>query len=107
MRKSLRGSAATEVAGTGIAALETADLDLAADAVVASAFGFNGQKCSAASRLITLPGIHDELMEKVVERTRNLSIGHASDNADVGAVISERQHREAPGIRSTGREAVR
>lgn len=70
---------------------ETADLDLAADAVVASAFGFNGQKCSAASRLITVPEIHAELLDKIVERTRRLRIGHASENADVGAVISERQ----------------
>src|SRR5690625_233379 len=69
----------------------TADLHLAADAVVASAFGFNGQKCSAASRLITVPEIHEELLEKVVERAKALSVGHAEENHPVGAVINERQ----------------
>lgn len=86
---------------------ETADLDLAADAVVASAFGFAGQKCSAASRLITVPQIHDELMEKVVERTRALSVGHAADNADVGAVISERQLNSIMKYIGSGRQEAR
>lgn len=70
---------------------ETADLDLAAEAVVASAFGFNGQKCSAASRLITVPEIHEELLQKIVALTEKLSQGHAAENANVGAVINEKQ----------------
>lgn len=70
---------------------ETADLDLAADAAVASAFGFNGQKCSAMSRLIVLDEVHDALMERVLERARRLRVGPASDNADVTAVISQKQ----------------
>jgi len=86
---------------------ETADLDLAADAAVASAFGFNGQKCSAASRLITVPEIHDELLEKVLERTRQLSVGHASENADVGAVISERQFDSIMRYIETGKQEAK
>jgi 1-pyrroline-5-carboxylate dehydrogenase len=70
---------------------ETADLDLAASSVVASAFGFNGQKCSALSRLIVVDEVHDPLMERVLERARRLSIGSAVDNADVTAVITQRQ----------------
>ena len=70
---------------------ETADLELAAEAAVASAFGFNGQKCSALSRLIVVESVADELVERIVERTSRLRIGTASENADVTAVINERQ----------------
>jgi 1-pyrroline-5-carboxylate dehydrogenase len=71
---------------------ETADLDLAADAVVASAFGFNGQKCSALSRLIVVDDVHDELIERVLERATRLRVGTAEENADVTAVVSQRQY---------------
>lgn len=69
---------------------ETADLDYAADAAVASAFGFQGQKCSALSRLIVVDEAYDALLEKVVERTKHLSLGSAEDNKDVGAVINQK-----------------
>jgi 1-pyrroline-5-carboxylate dehydrogenase len=69
---------------------ETADLDYAADAAVASAFGFQGQKCSALSRLIVVNEVYDALLEKVVERTKRLSLGAAEDNYDVGAVINQK-----------------
>ena len=69
---------------------ETADLDYAAAAAVASAFGFQGQKCSALSRLIVVDEVYDALLEKVVERTRQLSFGPAEINSDVGAVINQK-----------------
>ena len=69
---------------------ETADLDYAAAAAVASAFGFQGQKCSALSRLIVVDEVYDALLEKVVERTRQLSFGPAESNSDVGAVINQK-----------------
>jgi 1-pyrroline-5-carboxylate dehydrogenase len=47
---------------------ETADLDAAAQAIVAAAFGFQGQKCSACSRAIIVEDVYDEVLEKVVER---------------------------------------
>ena len=43
---------------------ETADLDAAADGVVASAFGFQGQKCSACSRAIVHEKVYDDLLAK-------------------------------------------
>ena len=49
---------------------ETADLEEAAKGVVAAAFGFQGQKCSACSRLIVHEKVHDELLAKVVEKTK-------------------------------------
>ena len=68
---------------------ETADLDSAAAGVVASAFGFQGQKCSACSRLIVVDSVHDALVRKVVEKTQALKLGPASDpETNVGPVIN-------------------
>lgn len=70
---------------------DDADLDEAAQGVVASAFGFQGQKCSACSRLIVEESVHDELMEKVVALTKKLKIGSPSEpDTNLGAVINER-----------------
>ncbi len=70
---------------------ETADLDAAAQAIVAAAFGFQGQKCSACSRVVATAPIYDALLQKVVERASKLVVGDASDpETDVGAVIDER-----------------
>ena len=49
---------------------ETADLDAAAAGIVASAFGFQGQKCSACSRAIIVEQVYDVLLQKIVERTQ-------------------------------------
>lgn len=54
---------------------EGADLDAAAEGIVASAFGFQGQKCSAGSRAIIVASVYDEVVRKVVERTQKLSLG--------------------------------
>ena len=70
---------------------ETADLDAAAADVVRSAFGFQGQKCSACSRLIVVDEVHDDLVARVVERTDALDIGPPSENHAVGPVISDDQ----------------
>jgi 1-pyrroline-5-carboxylate dehydrogenase len=70
---------------------DDADLDSAAQGVVASAFGFQGQKCSACSRLIVDEKVHDELMEKVVRLTKNLKIGQPTEgDTNLAAVINER-----------------
>ncbi len=70
---------------------ETADLAAAAEGVVAAAFGFQGQKCSACSRLIAHKDIHDELLDRVVARARELTMGDtvAPDNVFMGAVIDQ------------------
>jgi 1-pyrroline-5-carboxylate dehydrogenase len=70
---------------------ETADLDSAAADAVRSAFGFQGQKCSACSRLIVVDEVHDELVARVIERTDALDIGPPSENHAVGPVISDDQ----------------
>jgi len=60
---------------------------------VRSAFGFQGQKCSACSRLIVFESVHDELVDAVVDIASKLSVGPATDNHPVGPVISSAQHR--------------
>jgi 1-pyrroline-5-carboxylate dehydrogenase len=68
---------------------ETANLDEAAAAVVASAFGFQGQKCSACSRLILDEAIYDRFLPLVVEKTKKLRIDDpASGDAQLGPVVS-------------------
>jgi 1-pyrroline-5-carboxylate dehydrogenase len=73
---------------------ETADLDAATAAVVHSAFGFQGQKCSAASRLIVISEVYDAFLERLVAATQALHVGPAEDNNPVAAVISEAQYRK-------------
>ncbi|AFZ68253.1 L-glutamate gamma-semialdehyde dehydrogenase [Deinococcus peraridilitoris] len=68
---------------------ETADLEEAASAAVASAFGFSGQKCSAMSRLIVVDSVHDELVRRVVEKTKALKVGSGEENAHVTPVVNE------------------
>lgn len=75
---------------------ETADLDAAATAVAASAFGFGGQKCSACSRLIVVDSVHDRLVDLVIERTRKIRIGDPREfTNDLGALASADQKRTA------------
>lgn len=67
-----------------------ADLDEATAAAVYSAFGFAGQKCSAASRLIVLEEVYDRFITRLVEATRSLKVGPAADPAsDLGPVIDQ------------------
>jgi 1-pyrroline-5-carboxylate dehydrogenase len=67
-----------------------ADLEQAAAAIVASAFGFQGQKCSACSRAIIHEEVYDEVLQKVVDRTNGLTLGDVRDvNNYMGPVIDE------------------
>jgi RHH-type proline utilization regulon transcriptional repressor/proline dehydrogenase/delta 1-pyrroline-5-carboxylate dehydrogenase len=67
-----------------------ADLDQAVPAAVRSAFGFAGQRCSAASRIITVGPVHDVFLERFVEATRSLTIGSpAEPGVELGPVIDE------------------
>ncbi|MHC5856043.1 L-glutamate gamma-semialdehyde dehydrogenase [Nostoc sp.] len=67
---------------------ESADLDQAVVGVVQSAFGYSGQKCSAASRVIVLQPIYDAFVQRLVEATKSLNIGEAElPSTQVGPVI--------------------
>lgn len=68
---------------------ETANLDSAAQGIVASAFGFQGQKCSAGSRAIIVDEVYDRVSARVVELAKILTVGatDTSHAVDLGPVI--------------------
>ncbi|MEW4383335.1 L-glutamate gamma-semialdehyde dehydrogenase [Staphylococcus epidermidis] len=67
------------------------DTDLAAEAIVTSAFGFSGQKCSACSRAIVHQDVHDEILEKAIQLTQKLTLGNTEENTFMGPVINQNQ----------------
>ena len=66
-----------------------ADLDAAVSGVIASAFGYSGQKCSACSRAIVDERVYEKFAERLGERAAELTVGPAEENADLGPVINE------------------
>jgi 1-pyrroline-5-carboxylate dehydrogenase len=66
-----------------------ADIDAAVEGVVASAFGFNGQKCSACSRAIVEDPIYDAFVERVEARVAQIKIGDPLQNNYMGPVVNE------------------
>jgi acyl-CoA reductase-like NAD-dependent aldehyde dehydrogenase len=74
----------------GIIVLEDADLDLAVEGIVWSAFGTSGQRCTAASRVIAQEKIYDELQKRLVTAAEQMRLGPGwEDETDVGPVINE------------------
>jgi 1-pyrroline-5-carboxylate dehydrogenase len=68
-----------------------ADVDAAVEGVAVSAFGFQGQKCSACSRAIVDASIYDEFVEKLKHRVAKISVGDPSDKSNwMGPVVNER-----------------
>ncbi len=92
-----------------------ADLDAAVDGVVASAFGFSGQKCSACSRAIVEAPVYDVFVERVREKVAKLTVGDPADESEHGAggeqgcdgfdsrLHRDRQERRPAGRRRQGR----
>jgi 1-pyrroline-5-carboxylate dehydrogenase len=70
------------------------DVDAAVDGVVASAFGFNGQKCSACSRVIVAADIYDVFCDKLREKVSKIKTGDPAENVYTGPVISEKAYRK-------------
>src|SRR5271170_5979823 len=64
------------------------DLDAAVEGVVAAAFGFSGQKCSACSRAIVEDSVYDVFLERVRDRVETLRVGDPSGNANLGPVVN-------------------
>ncbi|MBW3654222.1 MAG: aldehyde dehydrogenase family protein, partial [Actinobacteria bacterium] len=72
---------------------DDADLDQAIPAAAYSAFGYAGQKCSAASRLIVLEGVYDEVVSRLTGAARELRVGHPRDmGVQVGPLIDAEAH---------------
>jgi len=66
-----------------------ADLEAAVEGVAVSAFGFQGQKCSACSRAIIDERIYDKFLEKLKTRVEKITVGNPAENSYMGAVINE------------------
>ena len=83
---------------------DDADLEEAATGVVQSAFGFQGQKCSACSRAIIEARIYDPMLEKIAERTAKIKLGDPADNANtMSAVINEKAFKSINGYIEKGK----
>ncbi|SFK08414.1 delta-1-pyrroline-5-carboxylate dehydrogenase [Halobacillus dabanensis] len=67
-----------------------ANIETAVEAIIVSAFGFSGQKCSSGSRAVVHEDVYDEVLEKVKERTEQLTVGNASEeNVYMGPVVDQ------------------
>jgi aldehyde dehydrogenase (NAD+) len=72
-----------------IIVLDDADLDLAVEGIVWSAFGTSGQRCTAASRVIAHEKVYDALQSRLVERAESMRLGPGwEDDTDIGPVIN-------------------
>jgi 1-pyrroline-5-carboxylate dehydrogenase len=86
---------------------EDADFDAAVQGVVASAFGFSGQKCSACSRAIIEAPLYDLFIERLRERVATLTLGDPVTNPDLGPVINQAALQSMLGYIETGKKEGR
>ncbi len=96
----------TEMGGKDAMVIDdSADLDAAASDIVTSAYGYAGQKCSAASRAILHADVYDEVLKKVVEKAQALKVG-APESVDIGMgpLISEPQFEKVSSYIDVGKE---
>lgn len=86
-----------------------ADLELAAQSIVSSAFGFSGQKCSACSRAIIVGDeAYNKVVERVVELTNELIVGDpAKEETFVGPVIDDQAYKKITSYIEIGKEEGR
>lgn len=85
-----------------------ADLELAAQSIVTSAFGFSGQKCSACSRVVAVGDIYDQVLNRVVELTNRLVIGHPEEpETFTGPVIDQQAFKKIIHYIDIGRQEGR
>jgi RHH-type transcriptional regulator, proline utilization regulon repressor / proline dehydrogenase / delta 1-pyrroline-5-carboxylate dehydrogenase len=87
---------------------DDADLDEAVRGVAASAFGYQGQKCSACSRAVVLDAIHDVFLNRLVEATRSLKVAPAEDpGSTVGPLIDDESRQRVLGYIEKGKKEAR
>src|SRR5439155_9647566 len=73
-----------------IIVMDDAELDLAVEGIVWSAFGTSGQRCTAASRVIVHERAYDELASRIVSRVEQMRLGPGwEDETDIGPVINK------------------
>ncbi len=82
-----------------------ADLDAAANGVIAGVFAATGQTCMAGSRLIVHADVHDELVERVGRRAQQIKLGDPTDpSTEMGPVANRPQYEKILGYLQTARE---
>ncbi|HEY2858883.1 MAG TPA: L-glutamate gamma-semialdehyde dehydrogenase [Terracidiphilus sp.] len=84
-----------------------ADVDAAADGVVAAAFGFSGQKCSACSRAIVEAPVYDKFVERVREKVAPLTVGDPAENTSMGPVVNKGSYESILDYIETGKNEGR
>ncbi len=88
-----------------IIVMDDADLDLAIDGAVWSAFGTSGQRCTAASRLLVHRAVHDRFLDRLVDRVKTLRLGDGLDpRTDVGPVVNQPQYEKVLSYLQIGRD---
>jgi acyl-CoA reductase-like NAD-dependent aldehyde dehydrogenase len=88
----------------GVVVLADADLDLATDGILWSAFGTTGQRCTACSRVIVERSVADALVERLELRARSLRLGSGLDESvDVGPLINAGAVEKVAGYVDIGR----
>jgi 1-pyrroline-5-carboxylate dehydrogenase len=84
-----------------------ADVDLAVEGVVASSFGYSGQKCSACSRAIIEAPIYEVFIERLRSRVAQLTVGDPTVNPNLGPVINQAALDSMLGYIETGKKEAR
>ncbi|MBD7938858.1 L-glutamate gamma-semialdehyde dehydrogenase [Cytobacillus sp. Sa5YUA1] len=85
-----------------------ADLELAAQSIVASAFGFSGQKCSACSRAVIVEDVYDQVLNRVIEITKEKQAGNPEDTSNfTGPVIDQAAFDKIMGYIEIGKQEGR
>jgi acyl-CoA reductase-like NAD-dependent aldehyde dehydrogenase len=88
-----------------IVVMDDADLDLAAEGIVWSAFGTSGQRCTAASRVVVHRRVYDELVSKLVAAAERMRLGPGwEEDTDVGPVINRAALEKIHSYTEVGRE---
>src|SRR5215831_19833945 len=88
-----------------IIVMDDADLELAVDGIVWSAFGTSGQRCTAASRVIVHEAVYGELQSRLVAATEQLRLGPGwEDSTDVGPLINQAALDKVAGYTEIGKD---
>jgi 1-pyrroline-5-carboxylate dehydrogenase len=87
---------------------DEADIDAAVEGTATAAFGYQGQKCSACSRVIVSEKIYDTFLNKLVERTKKIKVGPSDDPENyMGPVINEAAMKGILGYIDVGKKEGR
>ena len=85
--------------------MEDADLDLAMEGLIWGAYGTTGQRCTATSRLIVHEDVHDELVERVIAKAKELRLGYGNDaDVDMGPLINQKALGKVSGYMDVARQ---